>query len=257
MQEKQLQSINKTNQAQSTGAGYYSVALAKSLIVFAAYDKHFGDYLEKRVQKELDTKASGKSEYSGELIQLLLPQTRTQAELRTNWLIRRIQAGTIPGCQEAERELVNFVADKEAPNPKQIVVGIAATSIPGVTLGRISKKVSMSVIVDKDNPPGTDIELAEKTVALSHQILFSSIESAGGDLRQLEPEVGDWFFGEKETRFYQASRQELERIESEVKGLGIPYAVSGKSEGRPVLALSPVVNSAFEREYWQIEAWEK
>jgi len=234
----------------------YAESLAASLAGYARQDRRFYAFLKHRVRDKL-VSAHGREnawQNAGHL-KLIMPATRHQAERRTDWLIRCIRFQAIPGAKAAQECLEMLVSQQDDPRLKQIVVGVAATSVPGVTVGRLHKKVSMTIIVNQDNLPASQTELAQKATKASHQVLLSALENAGGNLGELEPEIGDWFFAEKDVVFYQAAGKEISRLEAELRALGVPYSLSQKDDHVGLLAVSPAANNAGMQELWEIEPW--
>jgi peptidyl-tRNA hydrolase len=235
---------------------YYSEALAMSLIIQAKKDKIFARELYEIVKKLTKVKKAIEKKSERRAV-VLMPLNREYAMRRVNWLIPKIKNNELTGSEEAVQLLSSWAEIHEYSSPKQVVVGIVGLAIPGITLGIIKKKMKMSIIINRDIKNFTKTELTEKVTQASHGILSQALVTAGGEVGKLEPEVADWFFGEKKIVFYKAQTKEVEKIEKELKNLEIIHQKEKIGDETAVLAISPVVNSFFQESFWEIEKIEK
>jgi len=201
--------------------------LAFSLTSYARRNERFKKELERLVSIFLPKKETEVVDYAGN-IEIILPKDEQTATKRALWLINN--------NSESAKDILRSAAETE---PKAIVVGIVGVAIPGPTLGYMKKFNKMSVIVS-DQKTGRDKTIARAVADL----ILKAIRQANNDLSKIEPEMGDWLFGDKEIEIYSAKN--TDSIKRDLNGLKIPY-----SQADDVLAISPVLN--LDLANWPIE----
>lgn len=172
---------------------------------------------------------------------LILPQQLEAAQRRASWLIEQLDGDRLEGATEARQLLQQWAAHHPQADPSPLVVGMMAVAIPGITLGRISRRVAMACLLRRDVPAGRKFDVARLVTQATHGVLNAALHQVGGELGQLEPEVADWFFGERPLAFYAAKRDQLGTIVGELTAGGIAHAAVEDGGATAVLAISPAV----------------
>lgn len=256
---KNIQLKNKkTCQTQKVSAQpvWYAESLTKSLVLFAQSNKEFAREL-KRTILDLRFIGIGNRVKIDKEIGILMPISFDDAMRRSRWLIQGISNGSLPGAKNAANVLTSWVSDCPIETPKQLVVGVLAIAIPGVTLGLFPKSKRMSFVIRRELALKKDLKLAKKITQLSHEILISSLDLAQGDIRRLEPEISDWFFGDKKISIYRASGQKMKEIKEDLSGQGIIFASSQQGSELDILAISPSVDSSVSETFWDLDKAEE
>lgn len=222
----------------------YGEAMAMSLLQYAQKDQEFAKKL-RWIVAGLDTPGSDRAAEIVSGIEVLLPEDTDSALRRAEWLVQAIEENNIPGGETAAELLSSWTYKKTWESPQQIVVGVVQVAIPGITLGRIKRRKIMTVAVKEGLSPNGDLDLSRKISQACLGVLNRALRITGGNVHKIEPEIGDWFFGDMEVSFRSASVEQLANIEKGLTELGaIHYSI--KKDGEPVIiAISPSVNSAF------------
>jgi hypothetical protein len=77
---------------------------------------------------------------------------------------------------------------------------------------------------------------------LTNSVVEQGLHRAEGQTAHLEPELGDWLFGEKTITLYLAPKSSLESIERELTEAGVPVAVEKSEQGDiEALAITPAI----------------
>jgi len=220
----------------------YGAALAASLLRYAGQDPLFAAQLAQltaTLPEPLDDVPPGPVATN---TSVLMPQDDAHAINRMLWLLQRLNQEALPGGHIASDMLAAWARAQRAEEPRQLVVGVMKIAIPGITLGRLTRKVeAMSVLVRPDmlrTGGGTLLKGTTKTVL---NTFGQALQLANGDIRNLEPEILDWFLGEKEIAFYVSDRQTLADIAGTMECLDVPHAGAVDEDGYGVLAISPIV----------------
>jgi hypothetical protein len=87
-------------------------------------------------------------------------------------------------------------------------------------------------------------------------IVLEALIRAGGNTKKFEPEVADWFFGERAIEVYTTNELTLRTIKKELAELSAVHYILEKKEQVVAVAISPVVNSLVQEIYWDIEQLE-
>jgi hypothetical protein len=233
---------------------WYSVALAHSLIAYSARkDEKFARKFRKLINKLPEVSSDEAPSIQYKSLDILAPSNNSIALRRAEWLTERLVENSLPGSKEAKHILTSWAGDRPLETPKQIVIGVTVGVIPGVTLGRLVKTVSMGIILNRNLAGKIDYKMINKINQTSHGVLLGALEMSQGNIRKLEPDLADWFFGERNLRFYQASNRKIKNIKEELKSLGAIYSEVEKEGKAAVLAFSPAVNSYQAEVYWELE----
>gem|GEM_PF-2215772 len=242
-------------------AWQYGETLAASLIAYAARDAAFAAHLSARLRSALTPRADAsrdtyESPRAGDAFRLLVPDDSEAAARRLEWLVGRLEDGTLPGADAAIDVLATWLRAEAArdPAPQRIVVGVVVVAVPGVTLGRFKmKRAAMTIIVRNDRAVASDWRLIQDITDASFGVVLRAIDMAGGDLGKLEPEVADWFFHDRMLALYGTSGRGLAAIRRELRSLDVVHAAIEDRIGTSIVAVSPTAAGAWQDIRWTLD----
>ena len=231
----------------------YLENLAAALIKYTTLSSIFSRELKKLCDQ---IRINFTEEESGEVMSLswLLPASEKVAIRRAVWLVNRINEDRLPEARAAAQRLWEWERNYPQESPRQLIVGVAATSIPGLTLGKISKLTNMALILSKESKIKGKTDVAQLAVRASQGIVSKSLESARGSIDNLEPEVVMWMYGDREVDFYRAKNKKIKEIKLELDKAGVVSEIITENNKPKALALSPVVNVSAVKGNWNLEA---
>jgi hypothetical protein len=255
---------------------YYSELLVRSLILYAEENSIFASLFTPlvetqvaRLQKLYPSKAGEASSHFAfpaglfdieGAAALIMPDDVHNALRRTEWLLARLNEECLPG---SARTVALFMAwanrareMRPKESPKQIVVGVVVVAIPGITMGKFHRKKNMSILVRSDLLSAPTVHLADECTRTSFDVFQRAVLLARGDMKKLEPEIADWFWGGREFAFYEGSGAELAHIRNELVRLGIPHSASEENGMITALAISPIVPRSRITSDWNIKPLE-
>ena len=227
----------------------YSEVLAESLILYAKEDPLFARELKSKIST-LPLFQSDENLLSLPYIiqdfDLLRPADATLAHRRAEWLIEGINQNTLPGAFRARQILVTWNRDSSMISviPKQIVVGIIVVAIPGITMGKFKRRVSIKIVIREDLAKSITADLTKKIIQASNGFLVKNLASAGGNIKKLEPDIADWLLGDNASHLYSATPNSIGLIANELESMNIPHFVVSDEKGTAVMAISPAVSEA-------------
>jgi hypothetical protein len=187
------------------------------------------------------------SRHGGEAI--LLPRDDEAAQRRAGWLLERLRGGGA-GAVQASALLGWWAAAN--PVPRQLIVGVIGLAIPGFTLGLIRRRETMRCVIRRDlaaHGPALARLVSEATLG----VVAQSLAAAHYDVRELEPEVADWFFGERAVSLYAADAATVARIAEDLGDLDVPRALVSEGGRAAALAMSPAVRDIGQYARWPVE----
>lgn len=179
-------------------------------------------------------------------LQVLQPENMYTAYKRARWLIDNDE-------KQAVAILQNGVKNIKITSPKQIVIGIVGLAVPGPTLGILNKKKKMSLIVHPSLVKNA-VKLAIKTNQASHELFKRSLFKAKNNFDKLEPDMADWFYGDKDIALYKAGAGEFSEIKKTLDELGVEYAEIKDGENALAMAISPLVSNYYQEVLWNLDA---
>lgn len=230
----------------------YLEAVAASLVKYASGSSRFAGELKSLCRYIETDHGTGRQKEVG-VGEWLAPDTDELAAARAVWLISRINEGGA-GSEAAAQSLLKWERNYPYEAPRQVVVGIAATTIPGITVGRVSKRRVMTLVVETGSSRSDAAELSRLAVSASQGVVSRALERAGGEVDKLDPDVAMWMYEDRELKFYQAEQKELARIKKDLDKAGVVNELLSK-EGEPLaLALSPAVNPEAEGVTWNLRS---
>lgn len=174
-----------------------------------------------------------------------LPETRAMAQRRVHWLIEQNEHAALAALQA-------YIVDKPQEQPKQIVIGLVGTSIPGLTIGR-PKFRALKILV-RDDVEFTGISLAKVVQAVTSDLIAKNLQAADGIMRNMDPDMGQWLADERATVFYKASLDTMRRIQFELHEAGVSFCEVRDEVGSLTMAISPAVNGAYADLQWGLES---
>ena len=238
----------------------YGEALGLSLVLFAEHHKGFAKILENIV---FDFSPDAKEEVPffinpvlARRLRILVPRDERSALQRVEWLRRALATHALSDAKEACAVLAAWARTRTHESPKQIIIGLAVGIIPGVTLGRLMKRETMTIIIRRDLARDLNLEVLRLVTDASHEILKNHLTRSGGNAYQLEPEVGDWFFGDRALSLYTGNPEKLKGMIKELDEVNVPYKTMLLNDRIAVVAVSPVANFASECDRFELEPLE-
>lgn len=222
----------------------YSEHVARSLIAYAEASDDFRAILF-HLTRHIDTVPEGAGLPDSDA-SLIMPTGTESAVRRTKWLL---ESDTLPRAKEACAALAAWCGERERQEPKAIVLGIKIGVAPLGILGKMKAEEKMPIVIRSDIRGTGAEELAGMLVKASTSVASRAFMLAGGNARQVEPEVADWFFGEKEMTLFFGDTTQMQALLAELGKLKAVHAVYSDESGPAVIAMSPAVQcSALELE---------
>jgi len=218
----------------------YLCHYTQALLAYADQHKEFADWLLAHIPDY--TTAGAQTEDYQTVVPSLIPQSDEAAQRRTQWLLNEVAL-----APQAEREhvyatLAKWSHARPYEKPKAVVLGITIGVLPVGLFGEVKRKHEpMAVIVRRDlrERIGAPAFLRDIT-KLTTGVVELGLHQADGHTARLEPELGDWLFGEKTITLYTAPHSSLKKIEQQLAGLRAPHAVSRTEQGTvEAIAMTP------------------
>jgi hypothetical protein len=253
----QLDSKNTTQKTKTYSQPVsYPASLAASLLYYSQINPVISTKL-KGLTKNIVPQGSVKPPFKKlEGIELLMPTGQEIALRRSKWLIDYINNNPA-NTRLAAQLLTTASRPRTLTDPKQIVVGIAATSIPGVTVGRITKKIEkMMIVIRRDLAFEQPLTLTQQITQAGLEVLSNALNMAKGNFKKIEPEIGNWFLDSRQLSFYCTHSFTLSRIESELNRLSINHSVMTQNDEITIIAISPSVNTSYSQIRWELDPLE-
>jgi len=234
----------------------YAETVALSLVRFAQNDPAFATILARLyslyspslptpTRKKERILLLGSIETSTDII---MPRSVIAAARKAEWLLGQMAKKPIAGAAEAAGILLAQV------EPKQLVVGMIQIKIPGITLGKLEKPfIKMPVVVLRETLQQHNLSLSQKIVKTCFAVFSRALTLAGNDPKKLDPEFGDWLFGDQAIELYTAKKSVLSTILEELRTLDVLHAAHMKNDEPIVLAISPAVRGDIATLHWDIE----
>jgi hypothetical protein len=232
----------QTKGGDSLSLGFmYSESLALGVLLFAQASPSFKQSLSEYVYPK---NTPLKAPTIPRILPLLVPEDEHVAKKRVTWVLQN-------GSEEAQLILQEAVKDRPFDEPKAVVLGITIGALPIGVLGHDKPGKKVTVI---SHTTETNVEsLIENGVRSSLTLLERVVHDARGDLRKVDPDMTDWFFGEKKLEFYKASRETIAELERELSSLDIPHATLSDEHGPVSIAVSPAINPETLTLDWDLE----
>ena len=253
MEDSGQVSIRRNAVLTKTGVVDYWENMAIGLINYAGRSKIFAAILHELAVK-INISSVANSESTQKPVSLFEPVDLTTATSRATWVVKCLEE-ELPGTVFARNRLARWAGDKSFELPHMVIIGIVGVAIPGITLGLIKRRMEMPIIIRAEAAQNLGLELSQRITQASHDVLKNALVLAGGDMKMIEPELADWFFGEKTLTCYTASREEMERMQTELVSSDLPHGNADLNGELTVLALSPSINLFNLRSDYNIEQY--
>jgi hypothetical protein len=209
----------------------YPEALAFGLLLFAERNPSFKETLSFHIPPPKNRPSTRDS--LPKAITLLYPKDEITALERATWIMKN-------GTTESRSILAEALKDRPYESPKAVVLGITIGVMPIGIMGhdKPGKKVTViSLDTLQDNE-----SIIKGATKVSLNLLERSIQEAQGELNKIDPDMNDWFFGEKTLDFYKASKSTINEIMVDLNELDVPYTMVHDENGAIMLAVSPAIN---------------
>jgi len=227
----------------------YGKALAISLMAYAKTDEKISSECRRLFSSFLPSSISAYPNI-GECIKILVPENSESAMKRARWLFRMVEEKKLPESREVAMVLGAWARGESWEEPRQLVIGVVGVAIPGITLGKIKRRETLIVVAREDVAQTNGIAHKINQVCLS--LLSRAFVAAENDIKNIEPEVGGWFFGNRDIDYYTASGKQMLKIKNDLSSLNVNFTSIENAEAPEVLAISPAVNSTC-RVYWKLK----
>lgn len=146
--------------------------------------------------------------------------------------------------------LFSWVDIFENEQSKNIVVGIIGMAIPGPTLGMLKRKNPMNFLIKTKNLSQAAIMKISLESGIS--LVANCIKDKKSDASRLEPEIYDWFFGDRELAFYTVNDSLINKYKKITETYNIAHNSISLNGGVVGLAISPVLSREFFSELDEI-----
>lgn len=220
--------------------GSYAISLAHSLVAYAHTSEDFASVLYNL------THAIEVPETSNHHIDIvdthgLTPHDINQAIRRTQWLLNTCTEKRMEHANVALTIFEQWARVREREQPKAFVLGLDLGVWPVGIWGQIRRKREpMSIILRVDVPTET-AQMVQSITRLTHRVVEKGLIMANGHTGNLEPELGDWLFGDKYLALFRASPQELFEMEAHLLSIDAPHATDADQQGTTMLAITPAI----------------
>lgn len=222
----------------------YLESLALGLVIYAQHNPRFLRYLELQIAKLAATSMFVQPKVSPSL-GLLIPGGELDAVAKTQWLMNS-KSNAVASL------LKTWKKTKPWESPKQIIIGLAVGVIPGITLGKLSRNHTMSVVIRQDFADSIDIRLVEKINQAGLELIAKALNGSGGNLARLEPEMAVWLLEERSFSYFSADAEKIKHIADELNSLDIAHALLNIDNKPAILAISPAVNYFYQQMHWNL-----
>jgi hypothetical protein len=254
------------------GLSSYREAIACSLVLHAEKSKEFSSYLRSALHDFFLSRgkpvhadalrAFPASEENG--FELLLPKTDDVAVARITWFLNYTSVSSsnaFPVFEKSVLILAKWAAEREttepSPAPKNVVLGIKIGVLPIGLMGRMKIEEKMPIIARSDFLSGTtSVVLAKEAVRTSAGVLEQVFRAAYGQTRLIEPEISEWFTGEREAIFYAADTENIRAFLAELRRLFVAHSFIEDENGVALLAVNPSINFSSLELQWDMKELE-
>jgi hypothetical protein len=220
----------------------YAEHLVRGLLTFAEHNEVFADWLhlrlfESSIPFEETLLVTREHQFA------LMPTSLEQAVARALWLVGRVEAQAIEGYSTVGKLLSGFARIREYEEPKAIVLGLEIGVLPIGLMGKMkSRREPMNVII-RDSffhtvSPG---ELTRQVTSLTHHIIERALIDAQGSTAHLEPEIGDWLFGDKQLSLFHADEATMRTLGAFLEVHHLPYAYHTEEDEYALIVPSPTL----------------
>lgn len=231
--------------------------LALSLIAYAHDDEAFASHLQALVAGFSRSTVTYGETFDASLMTqhepLLTPSTYEHAIRRADWLADQIERQSLPESPKALALLSVWGISRTLDEPKAIVLGLKIGVMPIGIFGEQKLQEKMPIIARADVLRGSVTTFTDLTARASLSALHKALDQVSGNARLLEPEMGDWLYGEKGLTYYEASATQIETIHKELGNTTVINALVSDEDGPAVLAMSPSVNSDYPEAHWDLD----
>jgi hypothetical protein len=219
----------------------YTDYIAHSLIQFAEYNNDFFHWFLQTIPI-----IHSNSTYEFETltrIPFLSIHSEETAVLKANWLLHIIQNTKRKDTLQTQALLSAWRETKHWEEYSFIVLGLQYGVLNYGIIGHPKRPLEpLDVVVREDIMQSINkVTLARHALKLSMGIVEQGLVLAEGVIQKLEPELHNWFFGEKHTVFHTCSAETLTRLVREIKSIHAPLSYTKDCKGPQMLAISPAL----------------
>ena len=219
----------------------YAEVMARGLTRYADTNTAYGQWLSALIVGYMDRLDHSDISDPSTHHEGIVPHAEDLAVRRALWLLDSIAERRMPGYKNAGAVLRQWYTTRTHDEPKALVLGVMYGVLDFGMIGEPRKKREpMGVLIRHDvlqQVPG--LELANLLNKMTHGVVEQGLIMAQGSTSRLEPELGDWLFGDKALAVYRAEARDLRNIKSHLEHMGAPYAHRTDDLGVIALAFSP------------------
>jgi hypothetical protein len=169
--------------------------------------------------------------------QYFVPRSDEEAIHRARWLIEVVLDQPTPDRPFITTPLQQFAQTRVHELPKAIVLGIEIGVLPIGLMGHMKiRREPMHVIlrntITETYRPGS---LIAHITTLSHTIVERALVDAQGHTGRLEPELGDWLFGDKKLALFETTPSHLTTLTAHLALEQIPHAAHYDEHGPAII----------------------
>lgn len=229
-----------TAKAPASETSSYLVSVANALINHTASDPAFDQWL----RTNIDLATNDPALLPTETVPYSKPLTVRPAYVTRKawWLFDQIRLNHDDSDQAAEC-LFNFARIREREDPKAIVLGLEIGVLPIGIMGKMkTRREPMDIIFSNPGAKRASTARLSAIAEVSHRVMERGLMRARGNTHLLEPELSDWFFGDKTFRFWRGGKNAHTALLAELKHSDAPHASLEIEPGRWVIALSPALS---------------
>ena len=230
-----------TQKKQHSIAISYCEAQAYSLIQFAKKNESFSDWLQSMFSNKQTSFPMMKNISNIPVLPTI--NDEQHAIRKTLWLIELGESEDYIHTQPALQLLTEWANIREREDPKAIVLGLVIGIEPFGLFGEAKRKHHPIDIIVRDNVLKNikKTTLAKMSVTLANEIVQKALIEVKGNANLLEPDLSDWFFGDKTIVFYSADEETLYSIEHAVREIDAPYASRADKQSTTFFAVGPTL----------------
>ena|GEM_PF-5178946 len=219
----------------------YAVSLTHALIAYAESHDAFRAWFTRTLRTLTLPETSAHTPPAGKVTPLM-PHDDTQAMRRVAWLLETIRERRTTGHEEAAALLATWGNAQTEPQGF-VVLGLKYGVLDYGIIGEPRRHHETMTIVINGSLVNDHaaIALAPHVTAVTHSVVEQGLITAHGHTAKLEPELGDWLFGDKEMVFFSAPAPALAALHDTLQHIGVPTGTWADGSAPQVIAICPSV----------------
>ena len=231
----------KNSPTAKTNTTSYLEGVTYGVIAFADQDEVFRTWLLSRLPHVTDITTTLYTQKPFHPI-YTVPDAHT-ALRRSEWLLETLETKHENQQQHLLSVLTQWANEQGKTNPSVIVLGLKYGVLNYGIFGHPKRRFEpLNIIVRDDVAQSVNkAALGKLSVTLSHEILQISLLRNNGNIELLEPELSDWFFGDKTIVYKCGDKEILNTLASILRKNDAPHITRNDSKGITAIAIHPSV----------------